>query len=61
MFPGLPAAEVTETGELPDALASALTTDGPAVVSIECSADEIPPFAPFLTAAKEDGYVTARA
>lgn len=61
MFPGLPAAEVTETGELPDALASALTTDGPSVVSIECSADEIPPFAPFLTAAKEDGYVTARA
>jgi acetolactate synthase-1/2/3 large subunit len=28
---------------------AALDIDGPAVVSVECAADEIPPFAPFLT------------
>jgi acetolactate synthase I/II/III large subunit len=28
---------------------AALDVDGPAVVSVECAADEIPPFAPFLT------------
>jgi acetolactate synthase-1/2/3 large subunit len=38
---------------------AALNVDGPAVVSIECAADEIPPFAPFLvqhtmTAAREE-------
>jgi acetolactate synthase-1/2/3 large subunit len=27
---------------------SALSADGPSVVSVECAADEIPPFAPFL-------------
>jgi len=31
-------------------------TDGPSVVSVECSADEIPPFAAFLGGA---GSVTA--
>ena len=31
---------------------NALAVDGPSVVSVECSADEIPPFAPFLTAAQ---------
>ncbi|BBX21355.1 acetolactate synthase [Mycolicibacter terrae] len=63
MFPGLPAADVNQAGELSAALDSALNVDGPSVVSIGCSADEIPPFAPFLTAPvlKEDGYVTARA
>ena len=30
-------------------LRAALAVDGPAVVSIECAADEIPPFAAFLT------------
>jgi acetolactate synthase I/II/III large subunit len=36
------------------AMRAALDVDGPAVVSVECAADEIPPFAPFLagTAAK---------
>jgi acetolactate synthase-1/2/3 large subunit len=35
-------------GALPGALQTALDIDGPSVVSIECSADEIPPFAAFL-------------
>ena len=50
MFPGLPAADVGELAQLPSALREALAVDGPSVVSVECSADEIPPFAPFLTA-----------
>jgi acetolactate synthase-1/2/3 large subunit len=48
MFPGLPAVDVTDVAALPGALRDAFAHDGPAVVSIECSADEIPPFAPFL-------------
>jgi acetolactate synthase-1/2/3 large subunit len=32
-------------------LGAALQADGPAVVSVECAADEIPPFAPFLNGA----------
>ncbi|OBI73179.1 thiamine pyrophosphate-binding protein [Mycobacterium sp. E740] len=48
MFPGLPATDVDDVASLSAALGAALATDGPAVVSIECSADEIPPFAAFL-------------
>lgn len=48
MFPGLPAVDVTDPDTLAPALRRALDADGPSVVSIECSADEIPPFAPFL-------------
>ena len=48
MFPGLPAVDVTDIDVLATALRDALEADGPSVVSIECSADEIPPFAPFL-------------
>src|SRR5271165_536332 len=48
MFPGLPAADVTDLAELPDAVTAALQFEGPSVLSVECSADEIPPFAPFL-------------
>ena len=48
MFPGLPATDVDDIAELPAALRTALDADGPSVVSIECSADEIPPFASFL-------------
>ena len=48
MFPGLQAVDVDRLGELPSALSGALASDGPSVVSIECSADEIPPFANFL-------------
>lgn len=50
MFPGLASMDVSAIDRLPAALAEALRTEGPSVVSIECSADEIPPFAPFLTA-----------
>jgi acetolactate synthase-1/2/3 large subunit len=52
MFPDLTAVEVSDVVDLPAALATALDADGPSVVSIECSADEIPPFAPFLGANK---------
>jgi acetolactate synthase-1/2/3 large subunit len=48
MFPGLPSTDVLDIGQLGPALSTALDTDGPSVVSIECSADEIPPFAAFL-------------
>jgi acetolactate synthase-1/2/3 large subunit len=52
MFPGLPSVDVTDVGELSGALRAALDHDGPSVVSVECSADEMPPFAPFLEAAQ---------
>ena len=48
MFPGLHSVDVDDIVALPDALAAALDADGPSVVSVECSADEIPPFANFL-------------
>lgn len=50
MFPGLNSAEVSAVDDLPAALSTALDVAGPSVVSIDCSADEIPPFAPFLNA-----------
>ncbi|MDT5069127.1 MAG: acetolactate synthase large subunit [Mycobacterium sp.] len=53
MFPGLPSVDVTEFAELPDAMRAAVAYDGPSVVSVECSADEIPPFAPFLGASQQ--------
>ncbi|MDH6197812.1 acetolactate synthase-1/2/3 large subunit [Mycobacterium frederiksbergense] len=69
MFPGLLALDITEIGDLPAALGIALDTDGPSVLSIECSADEIPPFAAFLAnpdrtpsiAEENKTHVTARA
>lgn len=48
MFPGLPAIDVADVDGLAAVLEGAMTTDGPSVISIECSADEIPPFATFL-------------
>ena len=48
MFPGLQSVDVDDIVALPDALHAALNIDGPSVVSVECSADEIPPFAAFL-------------
>jgi acetolactate synthase-1/2/3 large subunit len=48
MFPGLPSMDVDDIAELPAALRAAFEVDGPSVVSVECSADEIPPFAAFL-------------
>jgi acetolactate synthase I/II/III large subunit len=49
MFPGLTSVDVSDLDGLAAALHAALDVDGPAVVSVECAADEIPPFAPFLT------------
>ncbi|MDZ4269918.1 MAG: thiamine pyrophosphate-binding protein [Mycobacterium sp.] len=60
MFPGLAALDVTDIAQLPAALRLALDCDGPSVVAIDCSPDEIPPFAAFLTT-KEEPRVTARA
>lgn len=48
MFPELRSVDVDDVDALPAALETALGVDGPSVVSIECSADEIPPFAAFL-------------
>jgi acetolactate synthase I/II/III large subunit len=55
MFPGLRSVDVTEIDALPAALRAALDAEGPSVVSIECSADEIPPFAPFLNQQRPNG------
>ncbi len=60
MFPGLPAVDVAEIEALPQALHTALDAEGPSVVSIECSADEIPPFAPFLENKESPAHVPAR-
>jgi len=49
MFPGLSAIDVDDAETFHAAVASALDREGPTVISIECSADEIPPFAPFLS------------
>jgi len=66
MFPGLPATDAADLSTLRRALADALHRPGPTVVSIECSADEIPPFAPFLDTIESDQkenteHVAARA
>ena len=49
MFPGLTSVDVTDLDGFAAAMRAALDIAGPAVVSVECAADEIPPFAPFLT------------
>ena len=54
MFPGLPSTDVTDLAELATALKAALEADGPSVVAVECSADEIPPFTAFLASTAED-------
>jgi acetolactate synthase-1/2/3 large subunit len=56
MFPGLPSVDVADASQLPGALRTALSHDGPSVVCIECSADEMPPFAPFLEAAQQHSF-----
>lgn len=48
MFPGLPSVDVADTDDFATAMRTALEVDGPSVVSVECSADEIPPYATFL-------------
>jgi acetolactate synthase I/II/III large subunit len=52
MFPGLASIDVSDAGGLAGAVRGSLDVDGPAVVSVECAADEIPPFAPFLDASQ---------
>jgi len=54
MFPALPSLDVTDIGELDVAIKTALEFDGPSVVSVECSADEIPPFTAFLNQPREN-------
>jgi acetolactate synthase-1/2/3 large subunit len=49
MFPGLSSVDIADIDALPAALERAMAADGPSVVSVECSPDEIPPFAAFLT------------
>jgi acetolactate synthase-1/2/3 large subunit len=58
MFPGLRSVDVDDIGQLSDALRTALDSDGPSVVSVECSADEIPPFANFLGNAAKQPSIT---
>jgi acetolactate synthase-1/2/3 large subunit len=48
MFPGLNSLDVTDIDGFDAAMRYSLADDGPTVVSVECAADEIPPFAPFL-------------
>jgi acetolactate synthase I/II/III large subunit len=50
MFPGLTSVDVSDAGGFAAAVRASLDVDGPSVVSVECAADEIPPFAPFLGA-----------
>ncbi len=61
MFPDLPSVDVTDPEDLPAALRAALAVSGPSVVSIECSPDEIPTFAPFLATQEVHTHVPARA
>ena len=48
MFPGLRACHAKTTDELAEVLAETNSSGLPAFVSIDCDADEIPPFQPFL-------------
>ncbi|WP_343571688.1 thiamine pyrophosphate-binding protein [Mycobacterium sp.] len=76
MFPGLRSVDVADADGFSAAMRAALEVDGPSVVSVECSADEIPPFATLLnqsvvkpvaprhhvpTAQEDRAHVTARA
>jgi acetolactate synthase-1/2/3 large subunit len=60
MFPGLPSVDVSDSDGLAAAMRTALDVDGPSVVSVECAADEIPPFAPFLSASSAKSAVTQK-
>ncbi|BBX48221.1 thiamine pyrophosphate-binding protein [Mycobacterium cookii] len=56
MFPKLESADVSDTAGLAAAVRASLKLDGPSVISVECAADEIPPFAPFLEASSTQSY-----
>lgn len=49
MFPGLASVDVADVDGFAAAVRAALDVDGPSVVSVECAADEVAPFAAFLT------------
>jgi acetolactate synthase-1/2/3 large subunit len=49
MFPGLTAIDVDHADTLSSAVGQSMDTEGPSVICVECSADEMPPFAPFLS------------
>ncbi|WP_406267941.1 thiamine pyrophosphate-binding protein [Nocardia sp. NBC_00881] len=55
MFPGLSTFSVGDADELADALRRCWETEGPSFLSIDCDADEIPPFLPFLTTIEQSG------
>lgn len=61
MFPGLPSVDIADVEGFNVAMRSALDIDGPSVVSVECAADEIPPFATFLgqAASRDDSCTVA--
>lgn len=54
MFPTLPSVDVTDIADLGTAIKTALDADGPSVVAVACSADEIPPFTAFLATDQKD-------
>ncbi|MEV5648154.1 thiamine pyrophosphate-binding protein [Nocardia sp. NPDC052254] len=54
MFPGLPSFTPRTRAELTTVLGNCLRTPGPSFVSIDCDADEIPPFIPFLSASRSN-------
>lgn len=56
MFPTLAAVDIDDADQLPSAVRAAMNSDGPTVICVECSADEMPPFAPFL--GRRDGSTT---
>jgi acetolactate synthase I/II/III large subunit len=58
MFPELTSVDVSDADEFAAAVRASLDVDGPSVVSVECAADEIPPFAPFLGAPMPKNAVT---
>ncbi|AHH22232.1 thiamine pyrophosphate enzyme-like protein [Nocardia nova SH22a] len=54
MFPGLPSFSPRTGAELTTALRHCMQTPGPSFVSVDCDADEIPPFIPFLSASRRN-------
>jgi acetolactate synthase I/II/III large subunit len=48
MFPGLVSVDVTDVDGFGAAMRTALEVDGPSAVCVECAAEEIPPYAPFV-------------
>lgn len=58
MFPGLTSVDVADVEHFATAMRAAVGLDGPAVVSVECAAGEIPPFAPFLVTPIAEEYRT---